>query len=109
MGGLVKADKHRGLVSPLPDGEEHGLPHVQGFLRSAGGQDEPLKFLLRFFKSRPFLHLPLLPVSPSPSYNPIMLYFSELCWVFQTNKVYYMGPTYVVLHTNYSQTHILDF
>ena len=82
---------------------------LQGFLGSAGGQDEPLKFLLRFFKSRPFLHLPLLPVSPSPSYNPIMLYFSELCWVFQTNKVYYTGPTYVVLHTNYSQTHILDF
>ena len=128
--GAVKADKHRGLVPSLPDGEEHGLSDVQvktlcnnkslmlcggecqvfqGFLGSAGGQDEPLKFLLRFFKSRPFLHLPLLPVSPSPSYNPIMLYFSELCWVFQTNKVYYTGPTYVVLHTNYSQTHILDF
>ena len=29
IAGLVKADKHRGLVSPLPDGKEHGLPHVQ--------------------------------------------------------------------------------
>merc|ERR1712037_848972 len=29
--GPVKANKHRGLVSPLPDGEEHGLAYVQGF------------------------------------------------------------------------------
>ena len=27
--GAVKADKHRGLVPSLPDGEEHGLSHVQ--------------------------------------------------------------------------------
>ena len=65
--GAVKADKHRGLVPSLPDGEEHGLSHVQvktlcnnkslmfcggecqvfqGFLGSAGGKDEPLNFHL---------------------------------------------------------------
>ena len=44
---------------------------LQGFLGSAGGQDEPLKFLLRFFKSRPFLPLP---VSPSLSYYPIRVF-----------------------------------
>ena len=29
IAGPVKANKHRGLVSPLPDGEEHGLAYVQ--------------------------------------------------------------------------------
>ena len=88
--GAVKADKHRGLVPSLPDGEEHGLSHVQvktlcndkslmlcggecqvfqGFLGSAGGQDEPLNIcsnpsptallpsnkILRFLKS--LLHI----------------------------------------------------
>ena len=88
--GAVKADKHRGLVPSLPDGEEHGLSHVQvktlcndkslmlcggecqvfqGFLGSAGGQDEPMNFhllksltallpshkILRFLKSH--LHI----------------------------------------------------
>ena len=112
MAGPVKVDKHRGLVPPLPDGKEHGLPHLQveyeisqnapckknkgelevlqGFLGPAGGQDDSLKSFLRLFKSHSHTLTSLnFLLNLLPFYIPMIVH--ELCWVFQMNKVHYMG------------------
>ena len=106
IAGPVKVDKHRGLVPSLPDGKEHGLPHVQVGYETLQQWRVAMMIVQRWVWSfagiswiswrtrwcpeilSPFAQIPLthpptpshpLPIKPLHYFNPIIVHVSQSC------------------------------